>query len=92
MGRTIPSFRPALENEIKSWEDFRRGLKPDEKIIFDNLMNYARIHADAGSLAARPIVTEIIFMTILIEQQKLIDKLREDIEKIREAYRSINKA
>jgi len=84
MGRTIPSFRPLLNDEIKSWEDFKRGLKLDEKELFDNLMNYAKIHADAGSLAVRPVISEYIFMSILIEQQKLINQLKKEFEELKQ--------
>ena len=45
MGRTVPSFRPALEHEIESWKDFKRALRPEERRFFDKLMNYARILA-----------------------------------------------
>lgn len=83
MGRTVPAFRPALEYEIKSWEEFRRGLKPEEREIFDTMINYARIHADAGSLAARPELTQVIFMSMLIEQQKEIKKLQEQVNELR---------
>lgn len=84
MGRTVPAFRPALEHEIKSWDEFRRGLKPEEREIFDAMMNYARIHADAGSLAARPELTQVVFMSMLIEQQKEIKKLQEQVKTLLE--------
>ncbi len=48
MGRTVPSFRPALEHEIESWKDFKGALRPQEQEILNKLMNFARIHADAG--------------------------------------------
>jgi hypothetical protein len=90
LGRTVPSFRPALENEIESWKDFKRALRPEDKEIFHRLMNYARIHADAGSNSARPILSEVFFMSFAIEQEKKIDflkkensKLRKEIEKLR---------
>ncbi len=34
MGRTVPSFRPALEHEIKSWKNFKRALRAEEQKIF----------------------------------------------------------
>ena len=79
MGRTVPSFRPALEKEIESWKDFKRALRPREQKIFDKLMNYARIHADAGSMSARPMISEILFMSHAIEQEKKIERLEQKI-------------
>ena len=84
MGRTVMAFRPALEGEIKSWDDFQRGLRPKDKETFDKIANYARIHADAGSLAARPELSQVIFMSVLLEHQKEIECLKAQIEKLEE--------
>jgi len=84
MGRTVPSFRPALEKEIESWKDFKRALRPEDQKVFDKLMNFARIHADAGSLAARPMLSEILFMSYAIEQEKKIRSLEREIKDVKE--------
>ncbi len=83
-GRTVPSFRPALEHEIESWKDYKRALRPEDQKIFDKLMNFARIHADAGSLSARPMLSEILFISFAIEQEKKIGLLEKKIIKIEE--------
>lgn len=82
MGRTVPAYRPALEEEIKSWEFFKRGLKPKERDVFEKIMNQARIHADAGSLAARPELTQVILMCIALEQEKEIQQLKDRLNEI----------
>jgi len=84
MGRTVPAFRPALEHEIESWKDFKRALRPEDRTIFNKLMNYARIHADAGSLSARPLLSEILFISFAIEQQRKIGQLEKKIEELEE--------
>ena len=84
MGRTVPSFRPALEHEIESWKDYKRALRPEDQIVFDKLMNFARIHADAGSLAARPMLSEHLFISFAIEQEKKIDALMGHIQELEE--------
>jgi hypothetical protein len=82
MGRTVPSFRPALEHEIESWKDYKRALRPEDQIFFDKLMNFARIHADAGSLAARPMLSEHLFISFAIEQEKKIEALMRHIQEL----------
>ncbi|MFO8019927.1 MAG: hypothetical protein R6U96_14985 [Promethearchaeia archaeon] len=82
MGRTVPSFRPALEEEIESWKDFKRALRPDLQTVFDKLMNFARIHSDAGSMSARPILSDFLFMSFALEQQKKINSLETRIKKL----------
>jgi len=83
MGRTVPSFRPALEHEIESWKDYKRGLRPEDQKVFDKLMNFARIHADAGSLGARPMLSEILFIAFAIEQEKKIEMLEEKLTELK---------
>jgi hypothetical protein len=84
MGRTVPSFRPALEHEIESWKNFKRALRPEEKKIFNKLMNYARIHADAGSMSARPMLSEVLFISFAVEQEKRIEMLEEKVKELEE--------
>ena len=79
MGRTVPSFRPALEHEIESWKDFKRALRPEERMVFDKLMNYARIHADAGSIGGRPLLSELLFISFALEQEKKIEQLKKTL-------------
>lgn len=83
IGRTVPSFRPALEYEIESWKDFKRALRPEDQKIFDKLMNFARIHADAGSMSARPMLSEILFISFAIEQEKRIRKLEQELSDLK---------
>ena len=82
MCRTVPSFRLALEHEIERWKEFKRALRPEDKKVFDQLMNYARIHADAGSMSARPMLSEVLFVSFAIEQEKRINQLEKKIEEL----------
>ncbi len=80
MGRTVLSYRQALNREIASWKEYRRGLSPAKREIFDDMMNIARHHADASSLAARPLVSESVFMSILTGMMEKIKKLEKQLE------------
>ncbi|MHA1277915.1 MAG: hypothetical protein ACTSQI_17135 [Candidatus Helarchaeota archaeon] len=83
MGRTVPSFRMALEQEIALWHHFRKALRPRDRSIFDGLMEKARNHSDAGMLANRPIILDAVFMGILIEQQKEIHRLQNELREMK---------
>jgi len=74
LGRTVPSFRMALEQELQKWKEFRRGLRIEEQAILDELLNNVRKHADAGSLVCSPTISEIVFMSIAIELMKQFKK------------------
>ncbi|MFX1390717.1 MAG: hypothetical protein ACFE9Z_11685 [Promethearchaeota archaeon] len=90
MGRTVPSFRPALESEIESWKSFKRALRSEEQKIFDKLMNFARIHADAGSISARPMLSEVLFISFAVEQEKKIEMLEEKVKELEEMIKGID--
>jgi len=42
MGRTIPSWRIVLEEELKRWEKFKDALRIEERIVFEDLMDECR--------------------------------------------------
>lgn len=83
MGRTLPPFRPALDMEIQSFINFKRGLRSEDRPLFDQIMRYGKMHGDAGSLAARFLISENIWLSALIEQQKIIDKLIKKVERLK---------
>lgn len=82
MGRTVLSFRQALNREIESWKEFRRGLSPQDREHFDTLVAMARHHADASSLAARPVVLDAVLMSMLTGMMEKIEKLQARLKKI----------
>jgi len=48
MGKTVPSYRIAIEFEINRWKGFRNALDDDEeKQAFDQIMNICRGLASA---------------------------------------------
>ena len=87
MGRTVPSYRQALEEEIMRWESFRRALHDRDTEAFDKMMVACRVYASAGGMATRPILTEAMFMSILVSQQKELMEIRESLERLEKRLR-----
>jgi hypothetical protein len=83
LGRTVPSFRIKLESEIAKWKEFMKALPGNsDKKAFEELMNYCRIHASAAGAAVRPIVSDAMFMSILLAQEKELRKIKASLEKL----------
>ena len=82
MGRTVVSYRQAVEGEITTWEGFRKALRIHDAEAFDKMMNACRLHASAGSMATRPILFEAVVMSILLEQEKALMELAEKLDRI----------
>lgn len=76
MGKTVPSYRMAIEDEIARWKHFRNTLPSDEaKQAFDEMMDMCRTNAMAGGNACKPILFEPMAMSILLGHQKRIREL-----------------
>jgi len=81
MGKTVPTYRMAIEEEIQQWKPFRDGLaSDDEKQAFDIIMDLCRVQAMAGSNACNPILFEPMVMSVLLGQQKQIRTLQRKID------------
>ena len=75
MGRTNRTFREAVDIECVKWKTFRRQLKPDDRERLDKIFDYARMHADSGTVISIPHKINVVFMSVLIEMQKRIEEL-----------------
>ena len=82
MGKTVPSYRQALEMEIERWKGFRKALRGKDAEAFDRMMDACRMFASAGGMATRPILLEAMFMSILLHQEKDIMEIREKLDRL----------
>jgi hypothetical protein len=83
MGKTVKSFRMALEGEINRWSGFARALRKPDREAFDELMDMCRTYASESSCATNPIVFEPMVMSILLFQQKRIMQMERKLETIK---------
>lgn len=82
MGKTVPAYRMALEEEINRWSGFARALRKPDREAFDELMDMYRSFAMAGSNATNPILFESMIMSILLFQQKRITLMEEALKAV----------
>ena len=82
MGKTVPSYRQALESEIEKWKGFRKALRAKDAEAFDKMMNACRNFASAGSMATRPVLLEAMLMSILLHQEKTLREIQERLERL----------
>ena len=79
MGKTVESYRIALDVEIQSWGGFLKALRSDDREAFEQIMDACRNYASAGSNATRPVLFEAMVMSILVFQQKKLLKLEKEL-------------
>lgn len=76
MGRTVPTFREEIERAVARWEFFGRALRREDRIYLERIISKARHNAAASSYAAFINPVEGMMLSILLEQEKDIDGLK----------------
>jgi hypothetical protein len=80
MGKTVPAYRMALEEEIGRWSGFARALRKSDREAFDELMDMCRNYVSESSCATNPIIFEPMIMSILLGLQKRLRKLDQELK------------
>ena len=83
MGRTVPSYRQALEAEAERWRKMERVLRPEHAQSLEQLIEAARSLASAASYAALPSITDSMLLSALIKLQCEVNKLKKQVEELR---------
>jgi hypothetical protein len=93
MGRTVPTFRMALENEIRRWmKGYGKALRKNDRDIFDTVMNLSRLHGDAGTMSGHPIIFEVMMMNIILEQEKQLLEVQKQVIELQKKLEKAEKS
>jgi hypothetical protein len=84
MGKTVESYRVALDLELQKWKGFSNALRGDDREAFEQVMDACRNYASAGSNATRPTIFEPMIMSILLFQQKRIVRLEKELDAVKQ--------
>jgi hypothetical protein len=68
-----------LDREVQRWSGFARALRKEDRVVFEQLIDICRNYASAGSNATRPVLFEAMIISILLDQQKTLNKLTKDL-------------
>ena len=80
VGKTVESYRMAVEDEIRRWNGFAKALRKEDREAFDILMDACRSYASAGSNATQPVLFEPMIMSMLVSQQIRLQKLEKKLD------------
>jgi hypothetical protein len=84
VGKTVESYRIAIENEIRRWNGFAKALRTEDRDAFEAVMDACRSYASAGSNAVQPILFEPMVISILVSQQKTIMRLQKALDAVKQ--------
>jgi hypothetical protein len=79
VGRTIPSWRMIVEDELDKLKRFRQLLRTEDKVIFDDLVNQCRLYASYASSMASSVKEIPLIVSMLFGQHKRLMELEKRI-------------
>jgi len=88
MGNVTPTITDILHTEENNLARFRRALRREDQLVFDDLFVAAYKHRAAASYAGHLLPFETFLLSMQIEDHKEVMYLRREIEGLR---KKINK-
>jgi hypothetical protein len=78
MGRTVPTYRDALEERLRQWEhEFGRALPdPGDRASFHRLLQGARRYIPQGTMMSSGDLLERILLSVLLDLARELERLR----------------
>lgn len=93
MGNVTPTITDILHAEEANLAKFRRALRREDQIVFDDLFSAAYKHRAAAAFAGHLLPFETFLLAMQIEDHKEVMHLRAEIENLRtmlEAFKTKN--
>jgi len=84
VGKTVESYRMAIEDEIRRWNGFAKALRKEDREAFDILLDACRSYASAGSNATQPLLFEPMMMSMLVSQQIRLQRLEKALDDLKQ--------
>ena len=75
MGRNNDTFTLIVDQYRETWNKFRRGLRLEDQLLFDEMWRAPKLHLAASAFLVNAVPMETIFMAMLLEQHKKIKQL-----------------
>jgi uncharacterized coiled-coil protein SlyX len=91
MGRTVLPFSQVLAAQQQRLSKFRRALRREDQQALDALFEQARLHVQAAVYAASPDPAEAFFISVLIENRKVISRLEAKVTQLEQRMKTSSK-
>ena len=83
MGNVTPTITDILHTEEANLAKFRRALRREDQLVFDDLFVAAYKHRAAASYAGHLLPFETFLLSMQIEDHKEVLSLRREVENLR---------
>jgi len=75
MGRTIPSWRIIVEQEIEKMSKFKQFLRTEDQAVFEDLLNQCKLYASAAGVLASSVKESPLLLSMLFAHHKKLTEL-----------------
>lgn len=89
MGNVTPTVTDLLHREEASLARFRRALRREDQLVFDDLFVAAYKHRAAASYAGHLLPFETFLLAMQIEDHKEVLHLRREVESLRAQIKAL---
>lgn len=89
MGNVTPTITDILHTEEANLAKFRRALRREDQVVFDDLFVTAYKHRAAAAFAGHLLPFETFLLSMQIEDHKEVMHLRREVEILRNQIREL---
>ena len=89
MGNVTPTITDLLHTEEANLAKFRRALRREDQLVFDDLFVAAYKHRAAASYAGHRLPFETFLLAMQIEDHKEVMSLRRELESLRKQLETL---
>ena len=89
MGNVTPTITDLLHTEEANLAKFRRALRREDQLVFDDLFVAAYKHRAAASYAGHLLPFETFLLAMQIEDHKEMMSLRRELESLRKQLEAL---
>lgn len=82
---SLDSDKTLLDEEIESWKGFPWALREPDRKIYEQMIEAAKLYADAVQHSGRTFTTDSFFMALILVQHRMIRELQKEIQNIKHA-------
>ena len=79
MGRTIPSWRIVVDEELMKIARFKQFLRAEDRAVFDDLLSQCKLYASAAGVLASAVREVPLLLSMVFAQHKRLMELEKRI-------------
>ena len=86
MGRTIPSWRIIVEQEIAAMSRFKQFLRSEDRTVFNGLLTQCKLYAAEPGVLVSPVEEVPLLLSMIFAQHKKLLELEKRLNETGEGW------